>query len=32
MISVVMSYYNRLKQLRYTLHTISNSQIKDVEI
>ena len=32
MISIVMSYYNRLAQLRYTLKTISRSQIKDIEI
>lgn len=32
MISIVMSYFNRLTQLRYTLKTIGQSQIKDVEI
>ena len=32
MISIVMSYYNRLTQLRYTLKTISQSQVKDLEI
>ena len=32
MISIVMSYYNRLSQLRYTLKTISQSQVKDLEI
>jgi len=32
MISIVMSYFNRLPQLRYTLKTISQSQVKDVEI
>ena len=32
MISIVMSYFNRLAQLRYTLKTIGQSQIKDVEI
>jgi GT2 family glycosyltransferase len=32
MISIVMSYFNRLPQLRYTLKTISQSQIKDLEI
>jgi len=32
MISIVMSYYNRLRQLRHTLQTISNSRHKDVEI
>jgi GT2 family glycosyltransferase len=32
MISIVMSYYNRLSQLRYTLQTVSQSQIKDTEI
>ena len=32
MISIVMSYFNRLPQLRYTLKTIGQSQIKDLEI
>lgn len=32
MISIVMSYYNRLSQLRYTLKTISRSRFKDIEI
>jgi|APGre2960657404_1045060.scaffolds.fasta_scaffold01484_10 GT2 family glycosyltransferase len=32
MISVVMAYYNRLTQLRYTLKTIASSVIKDAEI
>jgi len=32
MISIVMSYYNRLSQLRYTLQTVCRSQIKDIEI
>jgi Glycosyl transferase family 2 len=32
MISIVMSYYNRLSQLRYTLKTIGQSQVKDLEI
>lgn len=32
MISIVMSYYNRLSQLRYTLKTIARSRVKDVEI
>lgn len=32
MISIVMSYFNRLEQLRYTLKTISQSQVKDLEI
>ena len=32
MISIVMSYFNRLNQLRYTLKTISQSQEKDLEI
>jgi hypothetical protein len=32
MISIVMSYFNRLSQLRYTLKTISQSQVKDLEI
>jgi len=32
MISIVMSYFNRLDQLRYTLKTISQSQVKDLEI
>lgn len=32
MISIVMSYFNRLQQLRYTLTTIQQSQVKDVEI
>jgi hypothetical protein len=32
MISVVMSYFNRLQQLRYTLKSISQSQVKDLEI
>jgi GT2 family glycosyltransferase len=32
MISIVMSYYNRLKQFDYTLKTISQSQYRDFEI
>jgi len=32
MISIVMSYYNRLSQLRYTLQTISRSRVKNIEI
>jgi hypothetical protein len=32
MISIVMSYYNRLSQLRYTLQTVSCSQVKNIEI
>jgi glycosyltransferase involved in cell wall biosynthesis len=32
MISIVMSYYNRMPQLRYTLRTIDHSLFKDVEI
>jgi GT2 family glycosyltransferase len=32
MISIVMSYYNRLHQLKYTLDTIRQSRVKDVEI
>lgn len=32
MISIVMAYYNRREQLNYTLKTISQSQVKDVEI
>ena len=32
MISIVMSYFNRLPQLRYTLKTIGQSQVKDLEI
>jgi GT2 family glycosyltransferase len=32
MISIVMSYFNRLAQLRYTLSTIDQSQVKDLEI
>lgn len=32
MISVVMSYFDRLTQLRYTLTTIDRSQFRDVEI
>lgn len=32
MISIVMSYYNRLNLLEYTLKTISSSQEKDFEI
>jgi glycosyltransferase involved in cell wall biosynthesis len=32
MISIVMSYFNRLRQLRYTLKTIGQSQVKDYEI
>ena len=32
MISVVMAYYNRLDQLKYTLKTIASSVIKDVEV
>jgi GT2 family glycosyltransferase len=32
MISIVMSYYNRMDQLRYTLRTIANSSIQDLEI
>ena len=32
MISIVMSYFNRLSQLRYTLKTIGQSQVKDLEI
>jgi GT2 family glycosyltransferase len=32
MISIVMSYFNRLDQLRYTLKTISQSQVKDFEV
>lgn len=32
MISIVMSYYNRLSQLRYTLKTIADSKMQDVEI
>jgi len=32
MISIVMAYYNRLPQLRFTLQTITNSAYKDVEV
>ena len=32
MISIVMSYFNRLDQLRYTLKTISDSNVKDLEV
>lgn len=32
MISIVMAYYNRLPQLRFTLQTIANSAYKDVEV
>lgn len=32
MISIVMAYYNRLSQLRYTLKTIEKSLTKDFEI
>ena len=32
MISICMSYFNRLKQVRYTLKTIQQSQVKDVEV
>jgi len=32
MISICMSYFNRLNQVRYTLKTIQQSQVKDVEI
>ena len=32
MISVVMAYFNRISQLRYTLHTISRSRVQDYEI
>ena len=32
MISIVMSYYNRLSQLQYTLKTIQRSQVNDTEI
>lgn len=32
MISIVMAYYNRLPQLKYTLSTIRQSRIKDYEV
>lgn len=32
MISIVMAYYNRREQLNYTLKTIAQSQVKDLEI
>lgn len=32
MISIVMSYYNRISQLRYTLQTIACSRVRDFEI
>ena len=32
MISICMSYFNRLKQVRYTLKTIQQSTVKDVEV
>lgn len=32
MISIAMSYYNRLPQLTYTLKTVQRSRVKDVEI
>lgn len=32
MISIAMSYYNRLPQLEHTLKTIQSSRVKDVEI
>jgi glycosyltransferase involved in cell wall biosynthesis len=32
MISIVMSYYNRMEQLQYTLKTIDQSCVNDVEI
>lgn len=32
MISIVMSYYNRMEQLRYTLKTIADSVVTDCEI
>lgn len=32
MISIVMGYYNRIKQLDFTLNTISKSNFKDFEI
>lgn len=32
MISIAMSYFNRARQLRYTLNTISASAVTDVEI
>ena len=32
MISVVMSYYNRKRQLRYTLETLRQSKVRDYEI
>ena len=32
MISIVMSYYNRIDLLRYTLKTFTHSQEKDFEI
>ena len=32
MISIVMAYFNRISQLRYTLHTIEQSRVRDYEI
>lgn len=32
MISVVMSYYNRMSQLRYTLKTMNRSRFRDFEV
>ena len=32
MISIVMAYFNRISQLRYTLQTIARSRVRDYEI
>jgi len=32
MISIVMAYFNRISQLRYTLQTIARSRVRDFEI